>query len=69
MFRDGDVRAAFEAEGFRRAARRPQFFFPMVLHRGLDFAGLSRALEVPAAALGLTRALGSPVIARFDRRG
>jgi SAM-dependent methyltransferase len=69
VFRDGDVRAAFEAEGFRHTVRRPQFFLPMALHRGLGSAGLSRALEAPAAFLGLTRALGSPVIARFDRRG
>jgi len=69
VFRDRDVRAAFDAEGFRRAARRAQFLLPMALHRGLGSQRLSRALEAPAAALGLTRALGSPVIARFDRRG
>ena len=32
-------------------------------------AGLARALEGGAGALGLTPALGSPVILRLERRG
>jgi hypothetical protein len=67
VFRDDDVENAFAATGFPAVVRRPQFFFPMALHRGLGRAGLSRALEGGAAALGLTRLLGSPVILRADR--
>jgi SAM-dependent methyltransferase len=67
VFRDAELEAAFAGAGLRRAARRPQFAFPMALHRAHGRAGLARALEGAAAALGLTRALGSPVIARFDR--
>jgi hypothetical protein len=69
VFRDAEVERAFASGGFRRGARRPQFFFPMALHRALGSAGLARGLEGPASTLGLTRVLGSPVIARFDREG
>jgi SAM-dependent methyltransferase len=67
VFRDSEVTRAFAASGFRPTARRPEFLFPLALHRGLGLASASRALEGTAAALGLTRAFGSPVIARFER--
>lgn len=67
VFRDDEVARAFAATGFRSTARRPEFFFPMALHRGLGSASVARSLEVAAAALGLTRAFGSPVIARYER--
>jgi SAM-dependent methyltransferase len=68
VFRDADVDAAFAARGFRRTARRPEFFFPMALHRALGTAAVSRALEAGARGLGLDRALGSPVILRAEPR-
>lgn len=67
VLRDGDVAALFRQHGFAPRVRRPQFFWPMALHRALKAPALSRALEGAAAALGLRRLLGSPVIARFDR--
>jgi len=66
VFRERELAGAFAERGFDLTGRRPQFFFPMALHRGLGRAGLTRGLERGAAALGLTRALGSPVIARFE---
>ncbi len=69
VFSDGEVERAFASHGFVRTGRRPQFFFPMALHRGLRSARLARALEGAASGLGLTRALGSPVILRLERRG
>ena len=69
VFRDADIEAAFAARGFRATARRPEFFFPMAVHRALGTAPLSRALETAARALGLARALGSPVILRAEPRG
>ena len=39
----------------------------MVIHRALKQPLLSRLFEAVPTALGLRRALGSPVIARFDR--
>lgn len=69
VFSDAEVEQAFGAHDFAPTGRRPQFFFPMALHRGLGSAGLARSLEGAASALGLTRALGSPVILRLERRG
>jgi SAM-dependent methyltransferase len=69
VFSDGEVERAFAAQGFLPTGRRPQFFFPMALHRGLRSAALARGLEGAASGLGLTRALGSPVILRLERRG
>jgi SAM-dependent methyltransferase len=68
VFRDGDVVAAFAANGFAPSGRRPQFFLPMALHRAARSAGLSRGLEGLARAIRLTRLLGSPVILRLERR-
>ena len=68
VFRDAEVEEALEASGFRVTGRRAEFFFPMAVHRALHSAPLARALEGAAAGLGLTRALGSPVILRGERR-
>jgi 2-polyprenyl-3-methyl-5-hydroxy-6-metoxy-1,4-benzoquinol methylase len=67
VFRDAEVAAAVAAGGFRVTARRPQFLFPMALHRALGLAPLSRVLESAASGVRLTRALGSPVILRAER--
>ena len=69
VFDDGDVTAAFAAEHFRVADRRPQFAAPMALHRALRIAAVSRGLERAARAAGITSRLGSPVIVRADRLG
>jgi len=69
VFSDAEIEGAFAARGFSPTGRRPQFFFPMALHRASGSAGLARALEGTARTLGLTRALGSPVILRLERRG
>jgi hypothetical protein len=69
VFRDEEIGRAFSAAGYVPTARRPQFFLPMALHRALGSAPLARALEGGARLLGLTAALGSPVILRTERRG
>jgi 2-polyprenyl-3-methyl-5-hydroxy-6-metoxy-1,4-benzoquinol methylase len=69
VFRDAEVIGAFASSGFHPTGRRPQFFLPMALHRALGSDSLSRGLEGTAAALGLTRAFGSPVIARLGPNG
>jgi SAM-dependent methyltransferase len=68
VFTDREIETAFEAHGFSPTARRPQFLAPMALYRALSSAGLARALEGTARALGLTSALGSPVVLRLERR-
>jgi 2-polyprenyl-3-methyl-5-hydroxy-6-metoxy-1,4-benzoquinol methylase len=67
VFRDAEIAGALAAAGFVPTARRPQFLLPMALHRGLGLAPVSRAVEAAARGIGLTRALGSPVILRAER--
>ena len=69
VFREREIEEAFAGVGFRPTGRRPQFFWPMALHRALGMASASRALEAAASGLGLRRAFGSPVILRLERRG
>lgn len=68
LFRDSEIRAAFEQQRFAVTGRRPQFFLPMVLHRTLGRRRVSVALEALCRAVGLTAWLGSPVVARAARR-
>jgi SAM-dependent methyltransferase len=67
-FRQGEVIAECGRHGFGRPAVRRQFFLPMVVHRAVGRAGLSRAMERASALMGLTRAFGSPVILRVERK-
>ncbi len=46
----------------------PEFFLPMVLHRKLGSAGLSRLFEACFHACGLTRLFGSPIVLRADKK-
>jgi len=66
VFRDREIEEAFAAQGFVPTGRRPQFLFPMALHRATGSAPLARAVERAGRALGLRRAFGSPVILRAE---
>jgi SAM-dependent methyltransferase len=66
-FRPGEVARECARHGFGRPTVRRQFFVPMVVHRAVGRAGASRALERASGVLGLTRALGSPVVLRVQR--
>lgn len=70
-FRPGEIAAECARHGFGQPSAIRQFFLPMVVHRalakGLGSSVPSRAMERVGAALGLTRALGSPVILRVAR--
>jgi len=66
-FQPGEVIAECRRLGFGRPAVRRQFFVPMVVHRAVGRAGVSRGLERASGLLGLTRAFGSPVILRVQR--
>jgi ubiquinone/menaquinone biosynthesis C-methylase UbiE len=57
-----EVLREFARNGFRAGAVRPQFFFPMALHRLVNCAVVSQLLESPFRWLGLTALFGSPVI-------
>jgi 2-polyprenyl-3-methyl-5-hydroxy-6-metoxy-1,4-benzoquinol methylase len=67
VFRDAEVREAFEAGGLRVTGRRGEFVLPMALHRALGLPPLSRGVEASLGLLGLHRLLGSPVILRGER--
>jgi len=67
LFRPAEIRAELAKHGFAEQAMRPQFLWPMVLHRMLGAAAFSRAIEAPGRALGMTALLGSPVIVRAAR--
>lgn len=56
--------AEFALHGFARPVVRPEFFWPMVLHRALNRAAFSRSIEAVSRVLGLTSVFGSPVIMR-----
>ncbi|MBI5669317.1 MAG: methyltransferase domain-containing protein [Chloroflexi bacterium] len=68
-FRQADLLAEFQRNGFVYSDQYKEFFFPMVLHRKLGAPRLSAALESGARALQLTRLLGSPVILKVVREG
>lgn len=69
VFRGRELDEAFRRLGFAPAARYPEFFWPMVLHRKLKQPRLSAGLEAAARTLGLTGWLGSPVIRKWVREG
>ena len=68
LFTPQQINNAFREQGFVVREERPQFLFPMVLHRLANRATLSRVVETPGRLLGLTRWFGSPIIIRADRR-
>lgn len=69
VFTEREIDDAFAMAGHKTTARRPEFTFPMALHRGLGSAPLSKAMESAARRLGMTRVFGSPVIRRTEPRG
>jgi SAM-dependent methyltransferase len=68
LYGRGEMARAFASAGFQVTEERPQFFLPMALYRLAGSAGLARAAEGLARSAGATGLLGSPVIARADRR-
>lgn len=68
LFKPDEVKAELARHGFGRPAARRQFFVPMVVHRTLRSAGFSRTVEWTSRRFGLTRAFGSPVVLRAERK-
>lgn len=67
-FRTSEVLSEFSRRGFVSPVLYRQFAVPMVVHRLLGSAAVSRATEATVRFIGLTRCLGSPVIARVVPR-
>ena len=68
VFAEPEIDGALHSSGLQTTARRGEFALPMALHRALGNAGLSKAMEATAAALGLRSLLGSPVVRRAEPR-
>lgn len=67
MFTQAEVDGEFGRQDWACLSRTAQFFWPMALHRALRCRAVSRLLEAPCRALGLTGRWGSPVIAEYRR--
>ena len=68
LFKHAEIDQLFSESNFKLAARVPQFFLPMVIHRLLQSPLISEALEAPFRWLGITAKFGSPVIALYQRQ-
>jgi ubiquinone/menaquinone biosynthesis C-methylase UbiE len=67
VMREREVRDALAANGFRVVLVRRQFVLPIALHKAIGRLPLSLAIERGLAAVGLLRALGSPVTMVAER--
>ena len=63
-----EIMAEFKSFGFDRPVRKPQFFFPMVVHRMMRSRAISQMMESASGCVGLQRMFGSPVVLRVERR-
>jgi len=68
LFSRSQIGAVLQEAGFPLQSFRPEFFWPMVLHRKTGNAALARMLEGMTRFLGLTRLAGSPIIVRAERK-
>lgn len=67
MFSTWELQREFKKHGFKLEKRYKLFVWPMALHRMLKNIPLSKSLEAPLRALGVTQLFGSPVVAKFVR--
>jgi ubiquinone/menaquinone biosynthesis C-methylase UbiE len=66
-FADAEVRGWMAQSGFRPERNVRQFFWPMAIHRFHKSGAAAAALEKVPQLVGLTTALGSPVLALYVR--
>lgn len=67
LFSHKQVSTPFNQAGFSEVQKIPQFFLPMVLHRKIRAARLSRNFEKVFSSLQFTRFFGSPVVLHMQR--
>jgi 2-polyprenyl-3-methyl-5-hydroxy-6-metoxy-1,4-benzoquinol methylase len=65
--REKELLRVFQASGFCRSERFPQYFLPMALHRALNRPGFSISCERLFRRTRLTSLFGSPVILKVGR--
>ncbi len=68
LYNRRQIVGAFKGNGFTMHSLRPEFLFPMALHRLHGSRRLAATVEDTLRAMRITRVFGSPVIARFDRK-
>jgi ubiquinone/menaquinone biosynthesis C-methylase UbiE len=67
LFSRTEIAEEFARHGMSVSQMRAEFFLPMVLHRKIRLAALSRLIEQCCRSCGLTQLFGSPVILRVDK--
>jgi len=67
LFSHRELSSVLTSLGFSEIAEYKQFFLPMVIHRILKGGKLPRIAESFSRSIGLTRALGSPIMLRAER--
>lgn len=67
LFTRQEIGRELEKNNFRSPQLKPEFFFPMVVHRKLKTVWISRILESVPKVCGLTRMFGSPIVLRSDK--
>lgn len=67
-FSRNEIRDNFKEHNFQDFSFRPQFFFPMVIHRAIKVAAISKVLEGFSKFLGLQYLFGSPVIVKIRKQ-
>ena len=67
VMREADVERVFARHGFRVVMVRRQFVLPIALHKAMGSLALTSRLEGSLKAVGLLRALGSPVTMVAER--
>jgi SAM-dependent methyltransferase len=67
MFSTWELQREFKKHGFILEKNYKLFVWPMALHRLLKNIPISKGLEAPLRALGITHLFGSPVVAKFVR--
>ena len=66
--RRSDVSACLTSNGFAPTRHIGQFVLPMVVHRKLKQPAISGVVERAFRAVGLSSAIGTPIVMRADRR-
>lgn len=67
LFNRQQIRQEMNRNTFASPVFKPEFFFPMVIHRKLKNRAVSNAMETTMKYTGLTALFGSPIIFRSDR--
>lgn len=66
-FNASEIIEAMAALHFPNWQKKPQYFWPMAIHRAVGKASLAQKLEALAQSVGLLQHFGSPVIMGFAR--